>query len=323
MKKIFTLAAIACMACAANAQVQTWTVVNEDGTLKAEYVANEDASKASVVNFATANVTGTHVSGPIAGYTDAETTPLEPKVDNGWGGLQTKALSADGSVAPFYYVQGKGNPVNLEKIKWEEITTEGEGTGVYRANWDDAYYQPDGSNGLPTNGTYVTVKSDVDGSMKVNVWINKGNREIFIVKASDMKALSFGSEAKISGYINGQNNDVEEGSPLAGYPVFQAEIATKGTEGTEPYIVGAGNQAAWVYLTFDAVANETYYVFNKSTQVGFGGIEFTPAGSSAISSIIADEAADADAPIYNVYGQRVSKDYKGVLIQNGKKFINK
>ena len=328
MKKIFTLAAIACMATAANAQVQTWSVANEDGTLKAEYVANEDASKASVVEFKTANVTGTHVSGPISGYKDAETTPLEANYDNGWGGLQTKALSADGSVAPFYYVQGKGNPVNIDKIAWEAVMTDGEPTGIYRADWNAAYYQPDGSNGLPTNGTYVTLKSDVDGSMKVNVWINKGNREIFIVKASDMKALAFGTDAKISGYVNGQNNDVEEGSPLYGYVRFQENIDTKnvGAENpgeTDAYIVAPGNQASWVYLTFDAAANETYYVFNKSTQVGFGGIEFTPAGQSAIDSIIADEAADADAPIYNVYGQRVSKDYKGVLIQNGKKFINK
>ena len=29
------------------------------------------------------------------------------------------------------------------------------------------------------------------------------------------------------------------------------------------------------------------------------------------------------APIYNLAGQRVSKDYKGVVIQNGKKFVRK
>ena len=33
--------------------------------------------------------------------------------------------------------------------------------------------------------------------------------------------------------------------------------------------------------------------------------------------------ADKDAPIYNMAGQRVSKTYKGVVIQNGKKFVNK
>lgn len=336
MKKIFTLVAVASMAWCANAQTESWSVANADGTLKEVYQANPDPDKASVVEFSTTNVSGTHVSGPIAGYTDAETTPLEPKLNNGWGGLQTKPLSKDGSVAPFYYVQGNGNPVNIAKVTWEEIVTDGDGTGVYRADWKASYYNPDGSAGLPDNGTYATVTSKVDGSMKVNVWINKGSREIFVVKKSDAKALALGSEVKVSGYINGQNNnadnDTPEDSPLFNYPRFQDNIAVKG-EGTaedsnegvkyQEYIVGAGNLACWVYLAWDAKANETYYVFNKSSQVGFGGFEFTPAGDSAIENIIANEGIDADAPIYNVLGQRVTKEYKGILIQNGKKFINK
>lgn len=44
-----------------------------------------------------------------------------------------------------------------------------------------------------------------------------------------------------------------------------------------------------------------------------------PAG---VSSVVADEA-DVNAPVYNVLGQRVSKDAKGILIQNGRKFYNR
>lgn len=319
MKKIFTLAAMACVAMSVNAQ-EVWTV-NDGETLKAEYVPNADASAMSVVAFATENVEGTHTSGPVAGYTDAEIIPLEPKVDNTWGNMQTKPLSADGSVATFYYVQGKGNPVNLDKIEWEEIVTDGSPTGVYRASWDASYYTPDGSAGLPKNGTYVTLKAKVDGSMKVAVWVNKGSRDIYIAKASDAKALALGTDVKISGYINGQNNDVEEGDPLYGYPRLQEEIATKGTEGTDAYVIGAGNQAAWVYLTFDAAAGETYYIFNKNTQIGFSGFEFT-SGAAGISNIASDTELNPNAPVYNLAGQRVSKDAKGILIQNGRKFVN-
>lgn len=237
------------------------------------------------------------------------------------GGIQTKALSADGSVAPFYYVQGKGNPVNLDKIKWEEIVTDDVPTGVYRADWNDSYYMSDGSAGLPKNGTYVTLKTKVAGKMKVAAWINKGSRDIYIVKASDAKALALGTDVIISGYINGQNwADLAEDNPLSGYPAYQENIATKGTEGTDAYVVGAGNQAAWVYLTFDAQAGETYYVFNKNTPIGFSGFEFIPAGTG-ISEITSSD--NADAPVYNLTGQRVSKDTKGMLIKNGKKFINK
>lgn len=322
MKKIFTLVSIAFCAMSVYAQ-EVWTVNKTDGTLKADYVSNSNASAMSVVKFSTTSVEGTHTSGPVAGYTDAEATPLEPKVDNSWGNISKKDLSKDGSVAPIYYVQGKGNPVNLDKVTWEQVMTDGEPTGMYRAFWDDSYYAPDGSAGLPKNGTYVTLTPKVKGTMKVTVWINKGNRDVYVVKESDAKALALGTEVIASGYINGQNNDVAEDdidNPLKGYMKMQENIVTKGAEGVDAYVVGAGNQAFWGYLTFTAEAKETYYVFNKNTQIGFGGFEFTPSGTG-ISDITA--ADDADAPVYNLAGQRVSKDTKGLLIKNGKKFINK
>ncbi len=81
------------------------------------------------------------------------------------------------------------------------------------------------------------------------------------------------------------------------------------------------NRPALGYVTFPVQAGKTYYLFNPKSQVGLYGLEFTPSGDSGIESIVADEAAEA--PMYNVYGQRVNKDYKGIIIQNGKKFINK
>lgn len=38
---------------------------------------------------------------------------------------------------------------------------------------------------------------------------------------------------------------------------------------------------------------------------------------------ITTEAADANAPAYNLAGQKVGKEYKGVVIKAGKKFIQK
>lgn len=43
---------------------------------------------------------------------------------------------------------------------------------------------------------------------------------------------------------------------------------------------------------------------------------------TSISGTTADKF-DANAPVYNLAGQRVSKNTKGILIQNGKKFVNK
>lgn len=47
---------------------------------------------------------------------------------------------------------------------------------------------------------------------------------------------------------------------------------------------------------------------------------------TGIEKVVVDldnNTLDANAPIYNLNGQRVTKDAKGVLIQGGKKFINK
>ena len=45
-------------------------------------------------------------------------------------------------------------------------------------------------------------------------------------------------------------------------------------------------------------------------------------GSSAIEDVIAD-TADENAPVYNILGQRVDESYKGLVIKNGVKYIQK
>ena len=48
-------------------------------------------------------------------------------------------------------------------------------------------------------------------------------------------------------------------------------------------------------------------------------LKSAPAGIKEIHNSEVNE----NTPIYNLAGQRVSKDYKGVVIQNGKKFVRK
>lgn len=329
MKKIFTLAAAVLCATAINAQTEKYSVVDETNALRAEFTANADPSQASVVDIdATPNVHLYAVSGPIKGMKDGSTLPLETEYDNTWG-LSNKKLSSDETTVPtFYYVTGKGNP--YISVSTEEVVTDGVPTGNYRALY--TFYEPDGSLGLPTNGTYFKLTPKVDGQFKVPVWINKGNRKMFIVEEGTKKALDVTSNrdgVHAEGYVNGQNNDVADDSPLKGYPMYQELIMNQydyklsmdpTDESGSPYVIGYGNQAIWAYMFFPAKANETYWVFCHSAQIGFGGYEFTPSGSNGISEITSN-TVNADAPIYNLAGQRVGKDAKGILIQNGKKFI--
>lgn len=52
------------------------------------------------------------------------------------------------------------------------------------------------------------------------------------------------------------------------------------------------------------------------------GTEYKGEGSTGIDNVTTG-AAGTDAPMYNLSGQRVGKGYKGVVIQNGKKHINR
>lgn len=45
--------------------------------------------------------------------------------------------------------------------------------------------------------------------------------------------------------------------------------------------------------------------------------------ATGITEVTASAATSTAAPVYNLAGQQVSKDVKGILIQNGRKFVNK
>lgn len=62
-------------------------------------------------------------------------------------------------------------------------------------------------------------------------------------------------------------------------------------------------------------------VYNAEHQVTGSSI-YSLNGTTDINSVTTDEL-DENAPVYNLAGQRVNKNTKGILIQNGKKFIKK
>lgn len=87
--------------------------------------------------------------------------------------------------------------------------------------------------------------------------------------------------------------------------------------------------------TFKITMNGYYIQYGQGTFTTFG--MWTEAQENAVMPClyVYDDVAtgidgvkkptvdNQDAPVYNLAGQRVSKDYKGVVIQNGKKRINK
>lgn len=72
-------------------------------------------------------------------------------------------------------------------------------------------------------------------------------------------------------------------------------------------------------------AHKAWLVLAKGTAAK--GFVFCPPDDldtpTAIEGIRTDDAADGNAPMYSISGQRVGASYKGIVIQNGRKFIKR
>lgn len=213
------------------------------------------------------------------------------------------------------YIVGTGNPA--VSFTAEEVLSEGERTGHYRAAYE--FYEADGSKGMPVMGLYYKFTPKADGNLAVYVWSNKGNRNTFFVDEATKLPVKYAAE----GYINGQNDDEGKKKWLSAEEVQAIHDAAKVQDGvdTAPYVIGAGNQNYWGTLTIDVKAGKSYWLFQHSSQIGFQKYEFTPA-TTGIEEIVATPAAISNA-VFNLAGQRVAANTRGLVIINGKKFINK
>ena len=325
MKKIFTLISVVLCAMSVNAQTESYQPY-ENGALKQDYTsATADAKGNLVVDIqASTNMKLTVVSSCDP---DESTTPNLNNTN--WDKWKEASFSFDAGPndlqdgATFPTLRGKGTPA--VSFVGKEKFTDGEAQGVYHPNFNDGvdggsngwnYYNPE-SPAIPFCGLYHKFTPSVNGTLKVGLWVNKGTRYTYVASEASDKSVA-NVTYKVEGYINGQNIEVE-GTNKKKY-LSSEEIAALSPT---PYLIGAGNQPAWIYVIFDVEAGKSYYCFNHSSQAGFWGYEFTPGGETAISTVKAAAEQNADAPIYNLAGQKVDKGFKGVVIQNGKKMIQK
>lgn len=88
----------------------------------------------------------------------------------------------------------------------------------------------------------------------------------------------------------------------------------------------------WTHYSVDlsAYAGKSVYIaieaFYTNSLGGFiDNVEIDHVGgiTNSIKSLNTDNAANRNEPVYNLSGQRVNKSYKGIVLQHGKKTINK
>ena len=310
MKKFFTLMSVAF--CAMTVQAQDVYNAIVDGKLAPEFaavagddggVANNAANGQSIVTMKAGKATVIAVGGTtpanadgggqqitIGAAIDADKHIYKVASVEAWNEIKWDRKN-QGDI-DFWYIAGTGNPyVEMNAV---ENSKDDEWQGNYKADY--VYYEPDGSKGMPVTGLYYKFTATAQGAFKVKAWANKGNRKTFVVNAKTMKA----ERLLASGYINGVNDadgkkkllTVEQvdsvhhvyiygnyDAAVAAGEKTEEELATMKAEADalaadRQFVIGNGNQNFWGWLTFDVEAGEEYWVFQHSSQIGFGGFEF-------------------------------------------------
>lgn len=110
-----------------------------------------------------------------------------------------------------------------------------------------------------------------------------------------------------------------------------AEVAALAEEGEEGEVTEEPAEAEFVKYdaenkpVFDPTEGHKlleYYAVVNGRQSEVKSVVLRSGIESGITNVAAD-AIDVNAPVYNVLGQKVTPEYKGILIQNGKKYINR
>lgn len=240
------------------------------------------------------------------------------------------------------FLMGTGN--GQAKVYAEAFWSEDSGKDIIRPAYTYIVYE-DGETGIPEYGLYYKFTPKKDGVLKVNVWNNKDNRKTYVVKASDGKPLTPYVDYTFDGYVNGENTDTNEaiidpetgaqkqdnaGNPMwVQHPTYftadeikarhEEKFFVEGVD-TNPYVIDQG-KAVWGWITLNVKANESYVIYQKTSQIGFGGFEFEGESYVAVTGtpeapvLAAEFAAVVDAETGAVKDEALSD--KGSVVTFG------
>lgn len=153
------------------------------------------------------------------------------------------------------------------------------------------YCEGNGQGGKLTEGTVYFFEPALDGTLTVG-WVLNANKKFYIQECS-------GSEPQDVTFTTVD----AEGSAV--------ELVCGGT--LESKLTGG-------LSTFAVAKGKKYAVYCTGSKLGFYGFKYETT-TSGISNLDVENAADNAT--YNVAGQKVSENTKGLVIKSGKKFINK
>lgn len=231
-----------------------------------------------------------------------------------FGGGQT-LKGIDGYQEFTQCLKAKNGSAGIGYLEFTELNSEGNNTKrVYETPWNP------NCGVAPAKGFYCLFTPSKDGYITAGIWINKNQkgRAVYVVDGTDYSAIR---DLKILGFRN--NNTYEFKGEVGEGESKPATCIEWKLDDNYNLVIDDGNidQQFCAYITWQVKKDVNYYLLGNSTSFGIYGFFFDetdPAGITAVT-----EAEKLDGPVYNLAGQRVDKNYKGVVIQNGKKYMNK
>nr|WP_315090294.1 hypothetical protein [uncultured Prevotella sp.] len=228
-------------------------------------------------------------------------------------------------------------------------------SSFYKQEWtgeaDRVSFEALGSQGVYINSIKVTFNKDVSlaVSSAERATLYYSDRSFIIPEGVVARTY------KIEGNVLSRSREYKKGDvlPKGTAVVLEAKEGkyifeeTSKTGETDPHNALCGSDSTTI-----TSGGEVYYVFGKgSNGVGFYWKEangkaftteahkaylvYTPSKTTNAKSFLGFDVAleiqgstvrektTFDGPIYNLAGQRVDKDYKGIIIVNGKKYLNR
>ena len=257
----------------------------------------------------------------------AVSTPnADAKLNESWqmSTNDAEAINTDDFPAKFTkYIKPKNGDPSLGSYDFYDKNSDGKST--HRVTND--FWKP-GCGSLPVKGCYYEFTTKSAGTLLVAVcmWKNLPQRPLYVIDestAADGYTVLAPSKLTVEGVLQNNGWDGWHGKVYHKFTVGDDYLLYEDNgEGTLE--LAPNSRTFFGYVKFEVEANKTYMVMNPNNQMGLYGFQFTPSGDpSGVETIKTNKVWNADAPMYNLSGQKVDKSYKGIVIQNGRKFFNK
>ena len=252
-----------------------------------------------------------------------------------------KKLTNDMTEIPYGFVDAEGGYdfgtdfvyLNMDISAWKEIGLQaiykgGNATNTSEIAWYSVVYPSVAT--LPesaetTTHAFTGTQTQGSNSTAFSTTVNMAKVD------NDLYIQGLYGEAWIKGSLTAENTyTFSRGQYLGGYAsdntkyllfLLGTDALTSPFNVVDPVIVYNATNNQYELVT-NFLVNATYtdrLLFLRRYNIG-SVINATPTG---IDTVKADTKFNADAPAYNMAGQRVNNSFKGMIIKDGQKFMNK